>query len=102
MQIENVMHLLIPCLIEDGKFLWGKNVVKTNNFRKSFSHYFQTNPKGPPCNIRQRVKFLSLTEVSDLNGHRNFNLYPLHHGFMVKAPDGNVIISVFIQIKDTR
>ena len=31
-----------------------------------------------------------------------FNLYPLHYDFMVKAVDEILIISVFIQIKDTR
>ena len=62
---------------------------------------FQKNPKEPPCNILQRVKFLSLTKISDLNNHRNFYLYPLHYGFMVKAVDGILIIRVFIQIKDT-
>ena len=63
---------------------------------------FQKNPKEPSCNILQRVKFLSLTKVSDLNSHRSFNLYSLHYGFMVKAVDEILIISVFIQIKDTR
>ena len=63
---------------------------------------FQKNPKEPPCNIPQRVKFLSLTKVSDLNSHRSFNLYPLHYRFMVKAVDEILIISVFIHIKHTR
>ena len=37
MQIKNVMHLLILCLIEHGKFLYGKNVAQTNEVRKNFS-----------------------------------------------------------------
>ena len=63
---------------------------------------FKKNPKEPLCNILQRVKFLSLTKVSDLNSHRSFNLYSSHYGSVVKAVDEILIISAFIQIKDTR
>ena len=47
---------------------------KQTKFVKTLAN-FQKNLKEPPCNILQRVKFLSLTKVSDLNSHRNFNLY---------------------------
>ena len=75
MQLKNVMHLLIPCLIEHAKFLYGKNVVQTNEVRKNLENSFkvkmwfkqmkfvetlvsfQKNRKEPPCNILQRLKF---------------------------------------------
>ena len=36
------MHLLIPCLTEDGKFLYDKNLVQTNEVRINFSQSKRT------------------------------------------------------------
>ena len=76
MQLKNVMHLLIPCLIEHAcKIPLRKNVVQTNEVRKNLENSFkvkiwfkqmefietlvnfQKNTKEPPCNILQRLKF---------------------------------------------
>ena len=63
MQIENVMHLLIPCLTEDGRFRFKvKMRFKQMKFVKTLVN-FQKNPKEPPCNILQRVKYITTVTV---------------------------------------